>query len=499
VRILLLNQTFHPDVAATAQYLSEVAVALVGLGHRVTVVTGRRAYDDPDTLFPRRETWQGVEIYRMGTIGLGKTAKWRRAADFASFLGNCCLRLLRLPRHDAVLALTSPPLISVFGAAIARIWRAKFYYWVMDFNPDEAIAAGWLRPGSFAAQALERMSRFSLRSASGIIALDRFMRDRIVAKGISPDRIAVIPPWSLDEQVRFDSAGRDAFRARHGLTDKFVIMYSGNHSPCHPLDTLLEAAKQLGTGGGGQRSEGGGRRSEVGGRRSEVRGQKACREEAQKTQKETAFVDFVPFVGKSSCFVFVGGGSEFARVQRFAAENHLDNILCLPYQPLDQLSASLSAADLHVVVMGNPFVGLIHPCKIYNILRLGTPVLYLGPAESHITDLWKHNPGSDALPRVPENTPAGPGTDNCSLITDHSAAVSPPSAFSLQPSALLFSLRHGDVPGVLNAISSRSKSHPSSFISPSSLCTLHSSLSSPSYSQKSCLPKLLDLLTQDKK
>lgn len=37
--------------------------------------------------------------------------------------------------------------------------------------------------------------------------------------------------------------------------------------------------------------------------------------------------------------------------------------------------------------MGDPFVGVVHPCKIYNILRLGIPFLYIGPPESHVTDL----------------------------------------------------------------------------------------------------------------
>jgi hypothetical protein len=60
---------------------------------------------------------------------------------------------------------------------------------------------------------------------------------------------------------------------------------------------------------------------------------------------------------------------------------------CLPYQSLDKQSASLSAADLHAVVMGDPFVGIVHPCKIYNILSLGIPFLYIGPAQSHIGDL----------------------------------------------------------------------------------------------------------------
>jgi len=37
--------------------------------------------------------------------------------------------------------------------------------------------------------------------------------------------------------------------------------------------------------------------------------------------------------------------------------------------------------------MGSPFVGLVHPCKIYNILRIGSPLLYIGPQPSHISEI----------------------------------------------------------------------------------------------------------------
>src|SRR5882672_10289039 len=109
---LLLNQTFHPDVASTAQHLTDLALRLAERGHKVTVVTSRRAYDRPEITFPKREAWRGIEIYRVGSSGFGKEAKWRRAADFASFMVGCVLRLAWLPRHDVVVALTSPPLIS---------------------------------------------------------------------------------------------------------------------------------------------------------------------------------------------------------------------------------------------------------------------------------------------------------------------------------------------------------------------------------------------------
>ena len=105
MKFLLLNQTFYPDVMATGQYLSEVATALAARGHEVTVVTSRRAYDDPTRLFPKTELWQGVRIYRVGSTGFGKGAKWRRAADFGSNLLCCLTRVARLPRQDAVIAL----------------------------------------------------------------------------------------------------------------------------------------------------------------------------------------------------------------------------------------------------------------------------------------------------------------------------------------------------------------------------------------------------------
>ena len=317
----------------------------------MTVLTSRRAYDDPSRRFAKTETWRGVRIIRLGATGFGKSARWRRAADFASFLALCACRLPFVRRPDVVVTLTSPPLIAFLGAWLARLRRARFIYWIMDLNPDEALAAGWLRPRSLAARLLERLSRFTLRQADRVIALDRFMQQRIVSKGVDAKKALVLPPWSHHADVRFDAAGRDRFRHAHGLDGKFVVMYSGNHSPCHPLDTLLEAAQRLAR-------------------------------------------------DRELVFCFVGGGSEWRRLQKkgkysvisnqcsvTGSQHSQINLLCLPYQPLRELSASLSAADLHVVVMGDPFVGLVHPCKIYNVLNLGAPILYIGPATSHVTEL----------------------------------------------------------------------------------------------------------------
>jgi colanic acid biosynthesis glycosyl transferase WcaI len=144
MNILLLNQCFYPDVMATAQQLSDLAVGLSEAGHKVTVIASDRGYDDPSQRFPRRETWRGINIVRITSLALGKKSRLRRAINFASFLLNCSWRLLRQPRFDVVVALTSPPLISLLGSLFVRFKGGKFFFWVMDLNPDEAIAAGWL-------------------------------------------------------------------------------------------------------------------------------------------------------------------------------------------------------------------------------------------------------------------------------------------------------------------------------------------------------------------
>ena len=351
MQVLLLNQTFYPDVAATAQYLTDLALGLVRRGHEVTVITSRRGYDSPDTHFTPYEKWNGITIHRVPAAGFGKTTRWRRSLDFLSFIASCALQLVRLRRQDAVIALTSPPLIAFLAAWYCRLRGAKLFYWVMDLNPDAAVVGGWLKPTSMAARCLEAMSRFSFRHSHRIIVLDRFMRDRVLAKGIPSDRIEIIPPWAQDNLASWDPVGRETFRRQHGLTDKFVVMYSGNHSPCHPLDTFLQAARQL--------------------------------------ANDPRFA-----------FCFIGGGSLHEGIRSFAERLKIKNFHVLPYSPLRELGGSLSGADLQMVVMGEKFVGMIHPCKIYNVLMVGAPVVYLGPDKSHITDVFEEVNDPDHLHHV---------------------------------------------------------------------------------------------------
>ena len=333
------------------------------------MICGRRKYDEPSFLFRKHETHNGVEITRIWNSSFGKGAKWKRAADFATWLASAELVLCREPRPDVVVTLTTPPLLSVLGARYARKVGARLVPWMMDLNPDEAVAAGWLRQGSMMERFLRSSLENSLRQSAAIIALDRFMADRIAAKGIDRRKIHVVAPWAHENEVRPDPEGLKEFRVRHGLEDSFVVMYSGNHSPIHPLKAVIEAARNLGAGPEGDRRP----------QPQHAGGWAASRWEiGDRGSKKD---------GDNIKFLFVGGGTGWEEIKRIKERENLTNVVCLPYQPLEKVGASLGAADLHIVAMGEAFVGLVHPCKVYNLLSLGLPWVGLGPKDCHLADL----------------------------------------------------------------------------------------------------------------
>jgi glycosyltransferase involved in cell wall biosynthesis len=208
----------------------------------------------------------------------------------------------------------------------------------MDINPDQMITSGRLAATSLIARCFDAMNRFTLRSARRVIVLDRFMRDRILAKRAISDKIAAIGPWGHEDRLEPLPHHENPFRERHGLNGKIVVMYSGNHGFSTPVATLLKAAERL------------------------------------MSMRELTFV-------------FIGGGVLKKDVDDFVSRVRPPNVLSLPYQPIEAIRYSLAAADVHVVSIANEAVGVVHSCKIYGAMAVGRPVLSLGPPASHANDI----------------------------------------------------------------------------------------------------------------
>lgn len=336
--VLIFTQVYPPDPASVGQHMHDAAAELVRRGRRVRVVTSRRGYDDPSKVYPRREMRDGVEIVRVPLSSFGKRHLVLRALAMALFMVQCAWHGLTTRRPAAILVSTSPPMCSFAAVVAGTLRRVPVKFWVMDLNPDQAVRMGLITESSPAARVMNWLNRLILRRADDVVALDRFMAERLNRKVDVTAKLHVLPPWPLDAHLDAVPHERNPFRARHGLDGKFVFMYSGNHGLTTPVTTVLQAALKL-------RHRG----------------------------------DLV--------FMFIGGGHGKKDVERTIREHNPPNILSLPYQPIEDLRFSLSAADVHLVTMGDAVVGAIHPCKIYGAMRVGRPVLLVGPEPCHATDL----------------------------------------------------------------------------------------------------------------
>jgi colanic acid biosynthesis glycosyl transferase WcaI len=335
--LLVVCQVYPPDPAAVGQHVADLAEHMVRKGWRVTVYAAARGYEDPSRVYAARERRNGVEVFRLPFSSFGKTSlAWRLIGGWL-FLLQATVRGLFNRRIDRVLVSTSPPFAGLGGAVLALLRRVPLIWWVMDINPDQLIVVGKVRPNAVSVRVFDWINRLTLRLSKAVVVLDRYMAERIGAKYPVAEKLHVVPPWSPEGALDADGDAGQAFRAAHGLVEKFVVMYSGNHAIQHPLDTLLAAAKGL----------------------------------ADDTR---------------IAFVFVGGGAGKTLVEQ-AVRDGARNIVSLPFQPLAEIGESLAAADMHVVTMGNEVVGIVHPCKIYGALAAGRPILFFGPERSHAGEL----------------------------------------------------------------------------------------------------------------
>jgi len=206
MRILLINQFYKPDVAATGQLLADLAEGLAKKGHRVHMLCNRHAYNGNGMVFPSREIINGVYVHRVGATGFGRTKKFGRIADYLSFYIFAFWKALLLPKMDVCVCLTTPPFIALVGLMLRKLKGTKLVFWTMDLYPEVAVAYGVIKPGQFLHRFFSRLSRKLYNEATCIISLGEVMTQRLVGAGADPQKIETVHNWVPGEVVH--QAGR---------------------------------------------------------------------------------------------------------------------------------------------------------------------------------------------------------------------------------------------------------------------------------------------------
>jgi colanic acid biosynthesis glycosyl transferase WcaI len=342
---VLLNQAFHPDVVATAQMGKDLADALVRRGFRVSAIASRSIYGSSGAVLPKREAiavvgggsdTEKIQVSRVGFSLFGKASIAARIADFGVFYLLAAWRILTMPRADVVITYTTPPFVALLGLVHRALRGGKAVYWVMDLYPDLPVACGMMKGGAFSTKIFEKLNRMLLARSDVTVVLGRCMRERVLAKGVPPERVVMIPVWAETGTIIPIAHADNPLRGRWAKDPRdFVVMYSGNLGLGHDAKTMIEAMTLL---------------------------------------KDEAHIKFV----------FVGGGKRRREVEDAAKQRGLTNVTFEPYQPRELVAQSLSAGDVHLISLKEGVEGIMVPSKLLGIMAVARPAIFVGHPSSEI-------------------------------------------------------------------------------------------------------------------
>ena len=152
MRILIYGLNFAPELTGIGKYTGEMATFLAEKGHAVRVITTPPYYPQwqvlPGYLWwkYRRESWQGVTVYRCPLWLPGRGKKAGRISGIQRILHLSSFTLSSLPvalaqifwRPERVIVL-APSLFNAPAAAlVARLAKAKSWLHIQDFELDAA-------------------------------------------------------------------------------------------------------------------------------------------------------------------------------------------------------------------------------------------------------------------------------------------------------------------------------------------------------------------------
>lgn len=320
---------YLPETAASLYITDNIVHACADKGIEVDLYTPSPTRNVPDGSLWEREERQmdgKLRIHRFHLYGEGKNPMLRA---LRYFLGEfILLHYCMWKKYDVAFVDSTPPIQGLKMPLIKWLKRKPTIYNVQDIFPDSLVGTGLTHEGSLIWKIGRMVEKITYRYADKIIVISEDFKKNIMAKGVPEDKIVVIYNWVDQNKVVDVPREENKLFEIYGLDrSKFYITYNGNIGLTQNMDMLLEVAKEL--------------------------------------QEEYEDIHFV----------LVGNGAYLDEVKRKVADQQLENVHLLPFQPYEDISHVFSLGDASLVI-SKPGVGANSvPSKTWSIMSASRPVL----------------------------------------------------------------------------------------------------------------------------
>lgn len=249
LHIALISTHFVPEVTPITHLYADLAEDFCRYGARVSVVTklpGHGLSEEERAAFFARREEAAPEGYRIQRVG----QKARRGAKLPEralrALQNtiAIYRAAKKLKADVYILCSLPAYLGLVGARLNR--RARTVYMLQEIFPDNLVAAGTYTEWHPFMRFCRRMEQYIYRRNSAFITLSDEMKRTLVARGIEPHKIAVIPNWADTQTIQPIQREENALFDELNLPrEGFYAVYAGTLGFSQEPDVILDAAKLL--------------------------------------------------------------------------------------------------------------------------------------------------------------------------------------------------------------------------------------------------------------
>ncbi|MGB7440965.1 MAG: glycosyltransferase family 4 protein [Coleofasciculaceae cyanobacterium] len=359
MRLLIYSYNYAPEPIGIAPLVTELAEGLVKKGHEVRVVTAmpwypqREIYEEYKGKLYQEEIINGVTVQRSHIWVSPQAGLIDRILMELSFVLTSFLHALVGKRPDVIL-LTVPGLpVSVPAALLAWLYRSPLVLNLQDILPDAAVITGLLTNKKLI-DIFKALEKFAYWRANKISVIANGFVDNLLSKGVSKEKIELIPNWVDVNFIRPMPKENNAFCLEHQLGEKFVVMYAGNIALTQGIETVINAAVRL---------------------------------------RNHPDIEIV----------IVGDEKALTRLQLYRDTCKATNVKLLPFQPREKLPEMLAAADVGLVVQKRNVISFNMPSKIPVLLASGRAIIGSVPATGTAARAIEESGGGIV---VPPETPA---------------------------------------------------------------------------------------------
>jgi glycosyltransferase involved in cell wall biosynthesis len=240
-RVLFLAESFHPVLGGGETHIRRLGAALVAAGDAVTVVTrrGERAWPAAEQLD------DGIRVVRVAPAGPGRVGKYLMVPAAALAVAR------EAARHD-VLVVRGTRVLGLPGLLTGRLCGLATVLQPEINGELDGTAFTWGQrwaggtAGRLVRAALVTLRNPLLRDADRFVAMSQLIRQEMLAAGVDPARVALVPHGVDTARFRpAEGEERSALRAQLGIPSGVVAAYTGRLLRGKGLELLLEAFSEL--------------------------------------------------------------------------------------------------------------------------------------------------------------------------------------------------------------------------------------------------------------